>query len=148
MATVKRSKRLKVVEQLAERKELECAKALGEITEQLQAAEQQLQQLHDYKLEYQRQKDSLQSINSGGPAVLANYTRFFQQLDQAIAQQQSVVARIQEQRTRLQQEWGRRHNKRKNYQKLIARYQAEEQGESEKRLQKTLDDRRYFNPYE
>lgn len=148
MAVEKRSKRLKVVEHLAEKDELECAKALGEVTEQLQAAQQQLQQLHIYMGEYQQQKDSLAAVPSGAPTVLANYMAFFQQLEQAIRQQQALVERLQQQRQLLQVEWGKRHNKRKNYAKLIERYRLEEQNEEEKRLQKSLDDRRYSNPFD
>lgn len=148
MAVEKRSKRLKVVEQLAEKEELDCAKALGEITDQLHAAQQQLQQLQDYLKEYQQQKDSLGTVRSGAPAVLANFMAFFQQLEGAIRQQKINVERLEAQRKMLQAEWARRHNKRKNYQKLVSRYHREEMNEEEKRLQKTLDDRQYKTPFE
>lgn len=148
MAVEKRSKRLKVVEQLAEKAEMECAKALGAATEQLQAAQAQLQQLQQYLKEYQQQKDSLATLPSGAPTVLANYMAFFQQLERAIAQQQQHVSLCEQQRRQLQEEWARRHNKRRNYAKLIDRYQAEEINEEEKKLQKSLDDRRYNTPFE
>lgn len=148
MAVEKRSKRLRVVEQLAEKQELECAKALGEITQQLQAAQQQLHQLHEYMAEYQQQKDSLGGVSSGAPIVLANFMAFFQQLELAIAQQQMQVERLERQRQLLQEEWAKRHNKRNNYAKLIDRYRTEELNQDEKKLQMSLDDRRYTNPFD
>jgi flagellar FliJ protein len=134
-----RSKRLAVVESLAQRREEECAKALGICIARVKEAEDKLLELKGFMEDYTSQKRSI-AEGRGGALALQNYVSFMGNLDQAISQQSLQLKNEQIQRDSIKQEWVRRHEKRKNLARLIDRYRREEDQESEKKLQKEIDD--------
>ncbi len=136
---MRKSKRLGIVEQLAERREEECAKALGICRQKLSNEEQKLVELRAYETEYLARKNQL-AKGQGGAAALHNYIGFMHNLSAAITQQHSLVLNLQQQLGLLKKEWAKRHAKKKNLVSLIGRYRQAEELEIEKKLQKEIDD--------
>ena len=138
MAEVKRSQRFKVVLQLAERQEQEAANQVGRYQQQLQRERQQLQQLHDYNLDYQKKFGS-QTRGLRG-ADLISSRGFLARLATAESEQQANLERMQKTLESLQQTWRQKYHYRQSIENLIARFSQEESEELEKRLQKEFDD--------
>ena len=136
---MKRSARLKVVHDLAKRREGEYAKALAAGRQAFDAESAKLTELIAYQSEYGAKKKQYGS-GIAGVGALENLSRFLLSLDQAIEQQRLTVSNYEQQLQRVKLEWARRHNKAKKLAELIERYAREEDQVEEKKVQKELDD--------
>lgn len=133
-----RSKRMQIVLMLAERHEQAAAQRLDSYREQINAEQQQLQQLEEYAAHY---LDTYGSFKTGLHAQdLISYSSFIQRLGDAKKEQQTKVERMMQTLDQLQKDWQGKHLRRESIQNLIARLQHEENEVLEKRLQKELDD--------
>src|SRR5690606_2606073 len=129
---------MQIVLMLAERHEQAAAQRLGSYREQINAEQEQLQQLEEYAAHY---LDTYGSLKTGLHAQdLISYSSFIQRLAEAKKEQQTKVARMMQTIEQLQQDWRGKHRRLESIQDLIARLRYEENEVLEKRLQKELDD--------
>ncbi|AVT48916.1 flagellar export protein FliJ [Shewanella baltica] len=108
--------------------QLECQKRLN-----------QLSALNNYRLEYMKQMQSQQ-----GQAISAShyhqFHRFIRQIDDAITQQNRVVADGEKQKEYRQQHWLEKQKKRKAVELLLASKEKKRQVFEQKREQKMTDE--------
>lgn len=108
--------------------QLECQKRLN-----------QLSALNNYRLEYMKQMQSQQ-----GQAISAShyhqFHRFIRQIDDAITQQNRVVADGETQKGYRQQHWLEKQKKRKAVELLLASKEKKRQVVEQKREQKMTDE--------
>ncbi len=108
--------------------QLECQKRLN-----------QLSALNNYRLEYMKQMQSQQ-----GQAISAShyhqFHRFIRQIDDAITQQNRVVADGEKQKEYRQQHWLEKQKKRKAVELLLASKEKKRQVVEQKREQKMTDE--------
>lgn len=135
---VKRSQRMKLVLQLAERAEEAAAQQLQLSREQLQEAEQQLQQVTEYQLEYQAQINA--KLKPKHVAEMINDREFLQQLGDVEMAQQHKRRQLQQFSEQALKQWQGLYQRRKNIESLIQRLQTSENLILEKQLQKQLDE--------
>lgn len=135
---IKRSQRMAVVLQMAERAEETAAKQLEQSRAQVAQAEQQLQQVEDYQQEY------LQELNRPKSGVSAyamiNDRRFLEQLHRACQAQMAQIRLLRDQEERSLRNWQQCYQRRRNIEQLIARLRQDENALLEKQLQKELDE--------
>lgn len=134
-----RSQRMKPVMRVAESREREAAKRLGESQQILEQQEQRLQELQSYRADYQRycQERGTAGITA---ARFLELQRFMQQLDEAIRQQVQIIEQAEHSRDRQRQHWYDTRGKIKQIDKVIARYRDEEETVARKREQKEIDE--------
>ena len=133
------SERLSTVLKLARLREQQAALKLADTIREVQASQQQQQQLQHYKTEYSqhfKQRSSGQSA-----AELANFQRFYAGLEQASDTQQQRTALADSQLEQARAEWQRLHGRGQNLQTLIANKQQQEDRRRDNREQRQLDDR-------
>lgn len=135
----KRAQRLMPVVDMAQAAEREATAKLSKYQNALQQAQQQLQNLQQYRDDYQQQWiDKGQSGVSG--QWLMNYQRFLSQLEVAIAQQQKSLA-WHENNVRLSQTaWQQAYARLEGLRKLVQRYREEAKKFADKQEQKLLDE--------
>ena len=134
-------RRLAVLLKLAELRERGAARALGEINGQLQAAQQQVDLLADYQLEY-AQRLRQQAATGVSPRTLRNYDRFCGTLSGARDRQLSVVAETEQRREQIREAWSERYARRRLLEQMHERRQREAEKWLEDRLQAEQDDLR------
>lgn len=134
----KRSVRLKVVLELAERKEQAAMDVLQSKRRYLDQQQQQLQSLQSYHQQY---LDDMKLNMKGSVAVKALQLsqEFMSQIAKAIDQQQGTLRLAEQEFDYALKAWGIVHHKRKGMFDLIARYRSEENLQAEKHAQKLLE---------
>lgn len=135
----KRSERMRVVFEMAERSE---KKAMDMLSSARQFLDQQQEQLSNLESYHQQYMDSMRNAMQGTMAVsdLQAYQGFIHQVDKAMDHQKNVIAQAQQQFDRCKQEWLSCREKRKGIEELIQRYRQEEQIALEKKEAKQLED--------
>ncbi len=135
------SHRLKTVLKLAQLRERQAASRLAESVRNTKLNSQQGQQLQQYKNEYCEQFKALENTQASA-ADLANYQRFYGNLQGAGETQQErlALAISQEEQARLQ--WQQQYARQKNMQSLIERKAKLEQRDVDNKLQRQQDDSR------
>jgi flagellar FliJ protein len=136
----KKSQRLRPVVRVAENREQQAVRALGESQTAMNLAKQKLAELENYRQDY------LQNFQESGKAGMSaarmeDYRRFLQKLDAAIEQQKQVLAQagyVVEQR---RQDWFATRNKVRSLDNVVTRYEAEEQRQAHKKEQGDNDER-------
>ena len=137
---MKRSQRLEPVVKVAENREQQAAKALGDSQEALNQAEQRLVELKNYREEYIRRFHAAGSVGMRAKQM-GDYRVFLANLSQAIEQQIVLVqqaANVVEQR---RQHWFSRRGKVKMLDKVVSRYQSDEQRVIDRKEQREQDER-------
>lgn len=137
---MKKSERLEPVIKVAETREQQAARALGQAQMQLNQAEQRLSELKTYKEEYLRRFHA-QGSRGMSAAQMEDYRRFLAKLDAAIAQQQQVVAQAARFVEAKRGQWHERHGKTRALDKVVERYQADEQRRDDRKEQSEQDER-------
>lgn len=144
MAKQKPSQRLALLLKLAAQREQTAARALAASTEREQQARQQASQLAEYSDEYaQRQMERARQAVTA--RELANFQRFYGQLDRAQQQQIRVVQQLEQERESARQRWLSLNARQKLLEQLRAKRLAVEEIAAEKRRQRELDDRPRLN---
>lgn len=135
----KRAQRLSPVIDMAQTTEREALGKLRQYQAALQHAQQQLQNLQQYRDDYQQQW-----INKGQTGVsgqwLMNYQRFLSQLEVAIEQQQKSLAWHENNVSLSQAAWQQAYARLEGLRKLVQRYLEEAQKAADKQEQKLLDE--------
>lgn len=117
----------------------EAARRLGDCVRQLEQHRQRLQELEIYREEYLRSYQNY--IETGMSMVrLSDYHRFIGHLEQAISQQRQNVFDADREYESCRQEWLNRRCSVKAVDKMVSRYQAEEQYLEGKREQNENDE--------
>lgn len=137
---MKKSQRLEPVVKVAESREQQAARALGQAQAQLAQAEQRQAELEGYKEEYLRRFHTAGSRGMSA-AQMEDYRRFLGKLDAAIAQQQQVVAQAAGIVETQRHQWFERRGKTRALDKVVSRYQADERRQEAQQEQGELDER-------
>lgn len=135
------SERLRTLLKLAQMKEQQAARALGERSERLLQAQQQGRQLVEYCDEYQSQYAARATGQTFSRTDLLNYQGFFRQLEHVQEQQQRVIEQRNEEREQARGAWLELHTRRRLLAQVRERRLLREALEAEKKLQRELDDR-------
>jgi flagellar FliJ protein len=137
---VTKSKRFTPVVRLAESREQQAARRLGEHKQALHGQEAKLAQLQTYRQDYIQR--FLQD-GAGGMTVnqMHSYRAFLLKLDQAITQQKTVIQQALNAVQEKQRQWQQERSKKQILQKVVDKYQQQEQKQAEKREQREIDDR-------
>jgi len=135
-----KSERLKPVVRVAESRERDAAKALGDCQRVLSEREVSLSELLSYRDEYRRR---FQEAGSGGlnGSSLQDYRSFLNRLDGAIRQQRHLTEAARcayEQQKRI---WHEKWNRTKVLDKVVDRYRQQEAHMEARREQGEHDDR-------
>ncbi len=135
---MKRSIRMKVVVDLAQRQEDAAAKQFKQCQEALQQELQRLDELKTYYDDYEAKFNS----KTGGLRAneIADSRLFLQRLNDAQSAQQLNIQRIKAEFDRAKLIWHQAHLKRQNLCDLVVRYREEEQLDQDRLEQKGLDD--------
>ncbi|SEK93111.1 flagellar FliJ protein [Atopomonas hussainii] len=134
-----RIQRLMPAVMLAEKAEREAARVLGQCQQQLQGALNKLEELEQYRGEYQA--NWLESGRKGVSADwIQRYQRFLAQLDTAIMQQQQVVSLRRNHQEKAALQWRARQGRLEALRKVIERYRAEAAHKGALAEQKQLDE--------
>lgn len=134
----RRSQRMKVVLQVAEREEQAAAARLGEQQQMLERERAQLSQLQDYRQQYM--DNYARPRGSVTAEALMSYSGFLQRLGEAVSGQQQKLAMVDQAREQCRLEWEQRYHRRRSLEDMIARLQREEEAAFELRQQRELDD--------
>lgn len=116
----------------------DAAKALQQLSQERQNAQSQLNALHDYRLDYAQR---LQQATEGGLSAsnYHNFRQFIATLDQAISQQNKVVAQIDQKIEAGRQRWYAEKRRLSSYEALQSR-QAKQQQAYENRKEQLASD--------
>ncbi|MET0010269.1 MAG: flagellar export protein FliJ [Candidatus Thiodiazotropha sp. 6PLUC9] len=138
------SKRLKPVQRFARSKEQNAARSMGQARKNLELEEAKLKQLKQYHQEY---LDRFQQIASEGMTAtqLQEYRTFLAKLDEAITQQQQVVASSMVDHNSHKDNWKQKHSRTEALNKVLGRYRDQEKKVADRREQKENDDHNQRN---
>ncbi|MET0126448.1 flagellar export protein FliJ [Pseudomonas caspiana] len=136
---VSRAARLAPVVDMAENAERKAAQSLGHFQGQVRIAEGKLNDLEQFRLDYQQQW-----IDKGAHGVsgqwLMGYQRFLTQLDTAVDQQRRSLAWHQDNVDKARATWQQAYARVEGLRKLVQRYIDEARQLEDKREQKLLDE--------
>ncbi|MBF0220407.1 MAG: flagellar export protein FliJ [Gammaproteobacteria bacterium] len=137
---MRRSQRLKGVQQVAQRKEDQAADQFGVANRLLNDRQVKLVELQGYLVEYQQDL-----VTRGGRGVTAQQLRqlqrFLAQIEQAIVQQKQLVQAAETQRERQRKVWLEARAKREAMDRVIANALEQENFEVMRQEQKESDER-------
>jgi flagellar FliJ protein len=138
-----KSQRLKPVTHLAEKRERDAARLMGEQQQHLDQQYQKLDELRGYRAEYARRMQEA-GVNGIDAGQMVEYGNFLRRLDEAARFQQQKIEeskRLLEIRSR---EWRALHTKTEALNKVVSRFQAEEQRLGDRREQNENDERAQY----
>lgn len=134
-----RAARLAPVVEMAEKAERTAAQRLGHFQGQMRLAEAKLQELEQFRMNYQQQW-----INNGTQGVsgqwLMNYQRFLNQLETAVGQQRKSLVWHQNNLNNARDAWQKAYARVEGLRKLVMRYMTEARALEDKREQRLLDE--------
>lgn len=134
------SKRFSPIRRLASDQERKAATALGDSIRSRREAEQRLAELRDYRSEYlERYRTTAQA--GATAATLRDYQNFLGRLEQAITEQERVLAEAEAQCSQSQHRWRDRHQHNQALEKVLERLRRDENRATEKREQDEQDER-------
>lgn len=137
---MKRSQRLEPVVKVAENREQQAAKALGDAQGALAEAQQRLEELKHYREDYIQRFHTAGSFGMSA-AQMGDYRLFLSNLSQAIEQQTAMVQQAAAVVERQRQQWFNRRGKVKMLDNVVSRYQADEQRDADRKEQREQDER-------
>ena len=135
-----RSRRFKPIHKLASHKERQAAAALGESLKQREAAQQRLDELREYHGEYLERYASATRAGVSSRQIL-EYQVFINKLETAIAQQEEIVSRSQQDCDSSKAQWRGRYSKSKAMEHVVERLQQAERRDQERKEQSESDER-------
>lgn len=137
---MKRSRRFEPVVKVAENREQQAAQALGEAQAALTQAQQRLAELEQYCEEYIQRFHATGAMGMSAAKML-DYRAFLVKLDRAIKEQGLAVEQAGRLAERQRQEWFSHRGKVKMLDTVVARFQADEQRDADRKEQGDQDDR-------
>ena len=134
---MKRSRRIGIVESVAEREERDQRRLMAKSQHELDAALTRLEELMAYRQEYA----TGERPRSGASALQwKDYHSFMQRLEQAVTTQEQIVADGRRQRELHQQHWMAKRRRLKSISRVVDRYQKQEADEEQRRQQRLQDE--------
>ncbi|OOZ42128.1 flagellar export protein FliJ [Solemya pervernicosa gill symbiont] len=134
-----RSKRMRPVADIAENREREAAKRFGQSQNAVNEQKQRLEELLQYRLDYQQQFD--QRAGSGmSVAMMQDFRRFINQLNDAIKHQQRQIEQYQRNCDLSRSEWLSKRTHSQAIDKVVGRYRKHEQRRESQREQHESDE--------
>ncbi len=117
----------------------EAAKAMQQAASERDKAQQQLEMLHSYRLDYAQR---LQQTAEGGVTAsnYLNFRRFLTTLDDAISQQNSIVAQSESRLEAGRQQWYAEKRRLSAYEALQTRQQQQHAQREARREQRASDE--------
>lgn len=137
---MKRSRRFEPVVRVAENREKDAARALGSAQTVLTQAQVRLAELENYREEYIKRFHSTGAVGMSA-AQMMDYRAFMVKLEQAIQEQVVVVEQADTHVESQRQQWFARRGKVKMLDTVVARYQADERRDADRKEQGEQDDR-------
>lgn len=136
---MKKSERLTPLLKLEKNREQEQVRALGEARSAVAVQAEKLQQLVDYRSEYESMvsQEGTQGITA---TRLQGYHQFLNRLSTAIMQQEEQLQLARQQESFSQNQWFQQRGAVKRMDNLIERNVQQERQEEDKREQKMLDE--------
>lgn len=135
-----RAKRLQPVQNLVDDKERRLAQSLAAYERKLVDAQRKCQELERYREEYEKQfKDT--AARGIGVMGLRDYQAFLARLNEAVRQQQAVVARALAERDAERTRWQEMARKAKALDHVVDQWNAEERRARDRREQLETDER-------
>jgi flagellar FliJ protein len=135
-----RSDRLKPIQQVAQVRERDAARAAGESQRRLQEEEQRLAELETYRDEYLQRFRALQQQGIT-VAQLLEYQAFIGKLEAAIRHQGEIVQLRRADAERRMAAWTDRRTHTRAMDRAVENLAEEERAAGDRRDQKALDDR-------
>ncbi len=135
-----RSKRLRPVAEVAQRREQDAARVLKESRDTLRQYETQLENLKAYRQEYVLGFQQA-SVSGMGAGRMKDYLVFLSKLDDAINQLEAVMATTREDYERDRTQWVAKRARLKALDEVIARFRMEERRDEIRREQRDTDER-------
>ncbi len=132
-----RSKRMQPVAQHAEQIEQDAIRVFVEAQRELADAEQQLQQLLDYRDEYSGQLNGRSGLVM---KQLHNFRDFVHKLDEAIKQAKLDVETRKQICEHRRQAWLKTRSRSQALNKVVEKYQQQELKQQDRREQKEMDE--------
>jgi flagellar FliJ protein len=134
------TKRLKPVQQVAASRERNAARTMGQARQHLAQEEAKLVQLKQYHQEYLQR---FQQVASQGMSAsqLQEYRAFLVKLDEAIQQQEKVVAASMANHSSHKNNWKQKRTRTQALGKVVERYRKEERKAADRSEQKETDER-------
>ncbi|MES9993918.1 MAG: flagellar export protein FliJ [Candidatus Thiodiazotropha sp.] len=133
------SKRLKPVQRFAHSKEQKAARVMGQARKNLKQEEAKLEQLKQYHQEYLTRFQQM-AAEGMSATQLQEYRAFLAKLDEAINQQQEVVAASIVSHSSSKRAWKKKHSRTQALNKAVDRFREQEQKVADNREQKESDD--------
>lgn len=133
------SKRLKPVQRFAHSKEQKAARIMGQAKKSLQQEEAKLEQLKQYHQEYLERFKQVAAVGMNANQ-LQEYRAFLAKLDEAIKQQQEVVAASAINHSSTKRVWKKKHSRTQALNKAVDRFQEEEKKIANRQEQKENDE--------
>jgi len=135
-----RAKRLQPVQSLVDDKERRLAQSLAAYEKKLTDAQRKCQELERYREEYEKQ--FMDTAARGiGVTGLRDYQAFLARLNEAVRQQQSVVARALAERDAERTRWQEMARKAKALDHVVEQWNTEERRARDRREQLETDER-------
>lgn len=135
-----RSKRMTPVAKIADNKERLAAKQFGKSQQVLKDHEARLEELIRYRDEYNQR---FQELGSNGLEAqkVHEYRIFLNRLNDAVNHQRENVRQATEASIEYKESWMQTRSRAKALEKVVERYQSQEEQEQERQEQKESDER-------
>ena len=140
MYPMSRSKRMKPVQRVAETREQAAVQKLGQSQQFLDAQHAKLEELCSYRDQY---SESFKASSGQGLDAnrLQDYRVFLTRLNEAIRQQEAIIAQCISQHEQTRQQWVETRSHHQAIGKVIERYQSDEQKAQDRHEQQEQDER-------
>jgi flagellar FliJ protein len=139
------SKRLQPVQRVAQSRENEAARELGESQRRMRDQESKLGDLKRYHQEYLERFET--TARQGMSAKqMQEYRVFLEKLDRAIKEQEKVVLASKSECVNRKEQWQHKHVRTQALGKVMDRFRTAEQKAVDKREQDETDDRNQRGP--
>ncbi len=142
---MKRSQRLEPVVRVAENREQQAARSLGDSQSALNQAQQRLNELKNYREEYIQRFHTTGAVGMSA-MQMGDYRLFLSNLSRAIEQQAGLVEQAAAVVEQQRQQWFTRRGKVKMLGNVVARFQTEEQRVVDRKEQLEQDERAQRRP--
>ena len=145
MYAMTRSRRMQSVQHLAQNRERDAVKKLGESQQSLDAQQAKLEELRAYRDQYAKAFES--SGGAGLDAIrIQEYRVFLGRLNEAIQQQEAVIAQCSARHDQTRQQWIQTRSHSQAIDKVMEHYRQQERKQQERKEQQELDERARRTP--
>lgn len=139
MMNQKRSKRFKPIHNLAQQKEDVAAQTLGKMQRELSSHQLKLGELQGFYQDY-TERFNRQGVKGMSIIQVQSYQKFISQLEVAIIEQKKHISRVAEACDSSRADWTQERQKTQVLEKVISRFQKQEQKMDNRREQRQSDE--------